>query len=131
MADNAAPEAQAEPEAEDNATQPQPERPQRTDWKAECRKWEERAKRSEQTLRELRAANDRAAEVAAVASEAGVPADVLSRMEGDPRENASILAKAGIGQRGYRPTRDAGEPPAAKADPMREAARALFGGRNQ
>ena len=123
-----------EPNVADNASpepQPEPERPQRTDWKAECRKWEERAKRSEQTLRDLRAANERAAEVASVAREAGVPADVLSRMEGDPRENAAILAKAGVGQRGYRPTRDAGEPPAAKADPMREAARALFGGRNQ
>ncbi|WP_368157025.1 hypothetical protein [Collinsella aerofaciens] len=124
---------QAEPETTvaKEPQQAEPEPRQRTDWKAECRKWEERAKRSEQSLRDLKAANERAASVAEAARKAGVPADVLSRMEGDPEENAAILASALAPARGYKVTRDAGEPPAQAAEPMREAARALFGGRNQ
>ncbi len=133
MAENAEQEPQqAEPEttAAQEPQQAEPEPRQRTDWKAESRKWEERAKRSEAALRDLKAANERAACVAEAARKAGVPADVLARMEGDPEENASILASALAPARGYKVTRDAGEKPAAKADPMREAARALFGSCN-
>jgi hypothetical protein len=117
-------DAEAKPE---QVPQGAPEPRQRTDWKAESRKWEERAKRSETALRDLKAANERAAAVSAVAKKAGVPVEVLARMEGDPEENAAILASALAPARGYKVTRDAGEKPAAKADPMREAARALFG----
>ena len=97
MAENAGQKPQqAEPETTvaKEPQQAEPEPRQRTDWKAECRKWEERAKRSEQSLRDLKAANERAASVAEAARKAGVPADVLSRMEGDPEENAAILAIA-------------------------------------
>ena len=141
MAENEATEAQqaaAEPtEPRDAEAKPEqgpqgaPEARQRTDWKAESRKWEERAKRSEAALRDLKAANERAAAVSAAAEKAKVPAEVLARMEGDPEENAALLARAGVGAGGYRITRDEGEPPAQTAEPMREAARALFGGRNQ
>lgn len=120
-------QAETEPTVATEPQQAEPEPRQRTDWKAESRKWEERAKRSEAALRELKAANERAASVAEAARKAGVPADVLARMEGDPEENAAILASALGPARGYKVTRDAGEKPAAKADPMREAARALFG----
>lgn len=134
MAENAEQEpqqAEPEPTVANEPQQAEPEPRQRTDWKAESRKWEERAKRSEAALRDLKAANERAAAVSAAAEKAKVPAEVLARMEGDPEENAALLARAGVGAGGYRITRDEGEPPAQTAEPMREAARALFGGRNQ
>lgn len=100
--------------AEQEPQQAEPEPRQRTDWKAESRKWEERAKRREAALRDLK-----------TAGKAGVPADVLARMEGDPEENAAILVSDLAPAREYKVTRDVGEKPAAKADPMREAARTV------
>lgn len=114
-----------EPTEPSEVAEPRP----RTDWKAEARKWEERAKRSEQSLRDLRAKGEREGAVRAAADAHGVSFELLSRMEGDPEENAALLAKA-TGGKAYPQTRDSGDPSGAnRPDPMREAARALFGGR--
>lgn len=126
MAEVAEPtEATGEPQG--TGGQPQePPRP-RTDWKAESRKWEQRAKQSEAELGRLRAAQERSAAVATAAEKHGVPADVLSRMEGDAEENAALLAKA-LGGKAYPQTRDNGDAvKPAKADPYAEAARLVFG----
>ncbi len=122
-------EAAAAEETQSTEQEEAPREPQRprTDWKAESRKWEQRAKQSEAALNELKAAQERNASVAAAAEKHGVPADVLSRMEGDAEENAKLLAKA-LGGKAYPQTRDNGDAARpAKADPYAEAARLVFG----
>ena len=109
--------------------QPQEQPRPRTDWKAECRKWEQRAKQNETALSELRAKQERASAVSAAAEKHGVPADVLSRMEGDAEENAALLAKA-LSGKAYPQTRDNGDAAKpGKADPCAEAAQLVFGRR--
>lgn len=126
MAETAEPtEAPEEPQGAEGQPQEQPK--PRTDWKAESRKWEQRAKQSEAELGKLRAAQERTAAVTAAAAKHGVPADVLSRMEGDVEENVALLAKA-LGGKAYPQTRDNGDAAKpAKADPYAEAARLVFG----
>lgn len=126
MAETAEP---TEPPEEPQGAEGQPQEPPKpcTDWKAESRKWEQRAKQSEAELGKLRAAQERTAAVTAAAAKHGVPADVLSRMEGDAEENAALLAKA-LGGKAYPQTRDNGDAAKpAKADPYAEAARLVFG----
>lgn len=117
-------EATEEPQGTEGRQEPAKPR---TDWKAKSRKWEQRAKQSEAALNEMKAAQERTAAVTAAAEKHGVPADVLSRMEGDAEENAKLLAKA-LSGKAYPQTRDngdAGKP--GKADPYAEAARLMFG----
>ena len=119
--------ATQEPQGAESAGQQQePPRP-RTDWKAECRKWEQRAKQNEAALSELKAKQERASAVSAAAEKHGVPADVLSRMEGDPEESAALLAKA-LSGKAYPQTRDNGDGGKPhKPDQYAEAARLVFG----
>lgn len=78
-------------------------------------------------LRELKDAQERSKAVSAAASSHGVPAELLSRMAGDPDENAELLAKS-LGGKAYPQTRDNGDTGhAGKADPCAEAARMMFG----
>lgn len=127
-----------------------------TNWKAECRKWEARAKankakadqwdaqeeanktelqRASEQLAKYKAELDgikakqaRAAEVAKAAERHGVSADLLARMEGDVDENAKFLADMNGSARLYPQTRDMGERGKTKAnDGMAQAAQMLFG----
>ena len=119
------PEAQAEPEPKPEAkAQAKPE--DTTDWKAEARKWEDRAKANRKAqeaaeealaahkgeyestkaeLDALKAEKARAEAVRTAAKEHGVDADLLARMEGDVEENAKFLAS----RPKYQAVHDAGE----------------------
>ena len=126
-----------------------------TNWKAEARKWEERAKankakadqwdaQEEAGKTELQKATERAdklkaeldgiraaeklkAEVADAAERHGVDADLLSRMSGDVEENAKFLSER-FPKRSYPQTRDRGERGKTKSgDGVAQAARMLFG----
>ncbi len=137
-------------------TQTDPQEPHGTDWKAEARKWEERAKANkakadqwdefeEKNKTELQKANDqvekykaeleaikdernRAAEVAKAAKESGVDESLLARMSGDVSENAKFLKELQGSTRRYPQTRDNGEKnKQASADGVAQAARMLFG----
>lgn len=108
-----------------------------TDWKAEARKWEARAKenkakadaydaaeeerksdlqkateRAERLESELKALKDKQARDAAVkkaAKEYGVDEDTLSRMSGDVDENAAFLKSKEPAKPAYPQVRDNGE----------------------
>lgn len=147
-------ETQEQPTATEQPTE-QTE-PHGTDWKAEARKWEERAKankakadqwdaqeeanktelqRASEQLAKYKAELDgikaekaRAAEVAKAAERHGVSAELLARMEGDVEDNAKFLADMGGSSRLYPQTRDMGERGKTKAnDGMAQAAQMLFG----
>ncbi len=134
----------------------EPTEPQGTDWKAEARKWEERAKANkakadqwdaqeeanktevqkakEQAdkykaeLDKIKAEKDRAAEVAKVAKETGVDESLLARMSGDISENAEFLKSMLGSARRYPQTRDNGERNKQSSnDGVAQAARMLFG----
>lgn len=147
MADNTDPTTDPTTDAE----------PQGTDWKAEARKWEERAKANKakadqwdareqadktelqkatelaeeykKRLDDIEAERERAESVEKAAKEYEVDADMLARMGGDVEENAKWLkARAENGPRRYPPTRDKGEAGKnQKTDSMRETARMIFG----
>lgn len=134
--------------------------PQGTDWKAEARKWEERAKANKakadqwdaqeqanktelqkatelaekykKQLDGIEAERKRAESVRKAADEYGVDADMLARMGGDVGENAKWLkGRSDNGERRYPPTRDRGESGKdSQADGMRQAARMIFGRNN-
>lgn len=89
--------------------------------------YDELKAKAEAELRELKDAQERSKAVSAAASSHGVPAELLSRMAGDPDENAELLAKS-LGGKAYPQTRDNGDAGhAGKADPCAEAARMMFG----
>ena len=142
--------------AEPTGAEPTGAEPHGTDWKAEARKWEERAKANkakadqwdafeEKNKTELQKANeqaekykaeleaikadqDRATEVAKAAKEAGVDESLLARMSGDVSENAKFLKEIQGSARRYPPTRDNGERnKQASADGVAQATRMLFG----
>ena len=142
--------------AEPTGAEPTGAEPHGTDWKAEARKWEERAKANkakadqwgafeEKNKTELQKANekaekykaeleaikadqDRVAEVAKAAKEAGVDEALLARMSGDVSENAKFLKEIQGSTRRYPPTRDNGERnKQASADGVAQATRMLFG----
>lgn len=147
-----------EPTAEEQRTEQ--EVPHGTDWKAEARKWEERAKANKakadqwdaqeeagktelqkaqelaakykRQLDEAAAARKRGEQVKAAAEKYGVDADMLARMGGDVDENAEWLKKRSeTSGRRYPRTRDNGESvKKTEADPMRDAARMMFGHRS-
>ena len=109
---------QAEPETDKAQTEPKPE----TDWKAEARKWEarakenkgaaeklaqieeanktefekakERAEKAESESKKLKAEIERRQIIEQVASDTGVSTSVLSRMIGDTEEEISANAAA-------------------------------------
>ena len=150
--------------AEETATSPETggaeptgTEPQGTDWKAEARKWEERAKANKakadqwdaqeqanktelqkatelaekykKRLDGIEAERKRAESVRKAATEYGVDPDMLARMGGDVEENAKWLKeRSDTGARRYPPTRDKGESGKnTQADPMRQTARMIFG----
>ncbi len=152
-------EQQAEQAETTEATAAEGAEPQgaETNWKAEARKWEERAKankakadqwdaQEEAGKTELQKATERAdklkaeldgikaaeklkAEVADAAERHGVDADLLSRMSGDVEENAKFLSER-FPKRSYPQTRDRGERGKTKSgDGVAQAARMLFGNR--
>lgn len=95
--------------------------------KTELQRAQDKAAKAEAELRELKDAQERSKAVSAAASSHGVPAELLSRMAGDPDENAELLAKS-LGGKAYPQTRDNGDAGhAGKADPCAEAARMMFG----
>ena len=146
--------------AEPTAAEPTGTEPQGTDWKAEARKWEERAKANKakadqwdaqeqanktelqkatelaekykKQLDGIEAERKRAESVRKAADEYGVDADMLARMGGDVEENAKWLkGRSDNGERRYPPTRDKGESGKdSQADSMRQAARMIFGRNN-
>lgn len=146
----------AEPESTPEPTSTNAQEPHGTDWKAEARKWEERAKANkakadqwdefeEKNKTELQKANEQAekykaeleaikadqahaAEVAKAAKESGVDESLLARMSGDVSENAKFLKELQGSTRRYPQTRDNGEKnKQASADGVAQAARMLFG----
>ena len=110
-----------------------------TDWKAEARKWENRAKENRDAQKaaeealaaksgdydsvkaeleaavaerdKLKAEKEHADAVAAAAKAHGVDAELLARMSGDVESNAEYLASRPM----YKPVHDGGE---AKAEPV-------------
>lgn len=95
--------------------------------KTELQRAQDKAAKAEAELRELKDAQERSKAVSAAASSHGVPAELLSRMAGDPDENAELLAKS-LGGKAYPQTRDNGDAGhAGKVDPCAEAARMMFG----
>lgn len=134
----------------------EPKEPQGTDWKAEARKWEERAKANKakadqwdaaeeanktelQKLADqnakykaqldgIKAEKERMAKVEQAAKAHKVDAALLGRMSGDVEDNAAFLAEIAKQANPYPTTRDKGETPKAKAgDPLAETAHLLFG----
>ena len=145
----------AEPQGAGNGQQ----EPQGTDWKAEARKWEERAKANkakadqwdaqeeankteiqkakEQAeklkaeLDSIKAAKDKAEKVAKAAKDNGVNEALLARMGGDVDENAKFLKGLQESSSSYPQTRDGGEKSKQTGqDGIAQAARMLFGNRN-
>ena len=142
---------------ETGGAEPTGTEPQGTDWKAEARKWEERAKANKakadqwdaqeqanktelqkatelaekykKRLDGIEAERKRAESVKKAATEYGVDPDMLARMGGDVEENAKWLKeRSDTGARRYPPTRDKGESGKnTQADPMRQTARMIFG----
>lgn len=129
-----------------------------TNWKAEARKWEERAKANKakadqwdaqeeanktelqkltelnakykSQLDEISAAKEREGEVRAAAEKHGVDAELLARMSGDVEENAKYLSEKLTPKKSYPQTRDRGERGKTKSgDGVAQAARMLFGNR--
>lgn len=117
-----------------------------TDWKAEARKWEARSKENHEAhakvserldsltserdalakrVAEFEAAQERAALVAEIAQDKGVPAELLA---GDTREELEAWAeKVATHLRVTPRIPGAGvQPNATPVDPLREAARSLF-----
>ncbi|WP_296012698.1 hypothetical protein [uncultured Adlercreutzia sp.] len=116
------PEA-AEPEqpegADGDAEDPEGPEADATDWKARSRMWESRAKSNKAKADEkdaeiasLRAQIERGGEVARVAREKGVSAELLARMAGDTAEeieaNADALAEWARSAQGFPETPDEG-----------------------
>ena len=133
-------------QAEETTVEPQPQG-DGTDWKAEARKWENRAKENRDAQKaaeealaaksgdydsvkaeleaavaerdKLRVEKERADEVAEAAKAHGVDAELLARMSGDVEANAEYLASMPI----YKPVHDGGE---RKAEPItRESIEAI------
>lgn len=77
--------------------------------KSELQKAVERAERAEAELTRMREDAQRAQDVARIAAEKGVDAEVLARMGGDVSENAEWLAQRAKAESKYPTLRDGGE----------------------
>ena len=129
--------------AEPTALEPQGIAAQETDWKAEARKWEARAKENrakadaleeaqeaaksslqdasaeaekwKSMYEELAAANERRDAIDRAAREYGVDAGILGRMEGDAEDNAKYLKQKAEAAPKYPSVYDGGQQSAPQA----------------